>query len=648
MNVTLPPIEDLATRQWGERNTRLSTRTELRYGKNGSKSVIPNERKWFDHEAGAGGGYDDLYEMVHGKRPPDQSAAATYDYRDAAGKLLFQVVRKIPKTFRQRRPDGAGGWIWDLRGVERVPYRLPELLRATHYAPVFICEGEKDCDALYERGLIATTNPGGAGKWQASLCGHFHGRDVVILPDNDPPGEEHAADVQRKLQGIARTVVTLRLPDLPPKGDVSDWFAAGGTAEELEHLTAAAQAQPVEHKPNGQAGAHATGVADGHTSNGPQQVEWRNVRLASWAGRTIPEREWIMPGWIPLEQTTGLYGEAGRNKTDFLLQLLMATSRGLPFCGYPLTPGPAYGLFCEDTEHEIVRRAHRIASHYGLSLADFPDFHFASLVGFDETEFVSFEGQKLIVGQALIRFDRAIAEYRARIGGLDTAPDFFGGEEISRRQVSQFVRRLDAVSMTRHCALLFTAHPSVRGAASGSFESGSTGWAAKVRARLSLHDPGEEDEDADEAAERRRKRLPVLSTDRRILTLQKANYARTGETIELVCRNGIFTTAALDAERAAARGQRGPTRDAATDARFLELLAAVKAQGSRVHDMRNSPGRYAPKVFSRRPDGKVFSEAEYARAMQRLFVAKRLRLEAHGPPSRSVLWLAEALPGAPS
>ena len=68
------------------------------------------------------------------ERPPGQRRiVATYDYHDQHGQLLFQVVRYDPKDFRQRRPDGNGGWIWKLDGVDRVLYRLPELLRA---APV--------------------------------------------------------------------------------------------------------------------------------------------------------------------------------------------------------------------------------------------------------------------------------------------------------------------------------------------------------------------------------------------------------------------------------------------------------------------------------------------------------------------------------
>ena len=55
---------------------------------------------------------------------------ATYDYMDVTGKLLFQVVRFDPKTFRQRRPNGAG-WDWGLGRTKPVLYRLPDVLEAT-------------------------------------------------------------------------------------------------------------------------------------------------------------------------------------------------------------------------------------------------------------------------------------------------------------------------------------------------------------------------------------------------------------------------------------------------------------------------------------------------------------------------------------
>jgi hypothetical protein len=68
-----------------------------------------------------------------------RTIAKTYDYTDESGTLLFQAVRLEPKDFRQRRPNGNGGWIWNLDGVQRVPYRLPELIEAVaNNNPVFI------------------------------------------------------------------------------------------------------------------------------------------------------------------------------------------------------------------------------------------------------------------------------------------------------------------------------------------------------------------------------------------------------------------------------------------------------------------------------------------------------------------------------
>jgi 5S rRNA maturation endonuclease (ribonuclease M5) len=156
-----------------------------------------------------------------------------YDYQDEEGQLVFQVVRFHPKEFRQRQPNGKGGWIWNLKGVHPVPYRLPQVLQAD---TVFIVEGEEDADRLQELGLVASCNPMGAGKWRAEYNPHFRGKKVIILPDNDEPGRKHAQDVARKLHGVAASVKVVELPSLPEKGDVSDWLKAGGTMEQLQAL----------------------------------------------------------------------------------------------------------------------------------------------------------------------------------------------------------------------------------------------------------------------------------------------------------------------------------------------------------------------------------------------------------------------------
>jgi hypothetical protein len=190
--------------------------------------------------------------------------AAIYDYRTAEGALVYQVCRKVPKAFVQRRPDGSGGWIWNLKGVERLPYRFPDLLQADPNGWVFISEGEKDCDNLARFGLSASCNSGGAGKWSRGISEHFSGREVAILPDNDDAGRDHARDVAKKLWGIASGIRIVELAGLAPKGDVSDWLAWGGTAEELLRLADAAPEWKPEAPPPGSNGLDAdTGDADG-------------------------------------------------------------------------------------------------------------------------------------------------------------------------------------------------------------------------------------------------------------------------------------------------------------------------------------------------------------------------------------------------
>lgn len=164
---------------------------------------------------------------------------AQYDYRDEAGNVLFQAVRYEPKDFRQRRPDGKGGWTWSVKGTRVVPYGLPEVLAEPARA-VVIAEGEKDCDNLARVGILATCNAGGAGKWTAEHSAFLRGRHVAIVADNDEAGRNHAQQVAHSLHGVAASVRVVELPGLPAKGDVSDWLGAGGTKDELMRLAKAA------------------------------------------------------------------------------------------------------------------------------------------------------------------------------------------------------------------------------------------------------------------------------------------------------------------------------------------------------------------------------------------------------------------------
>jgi 5S rRNA maturation endonuclease (ribonuclease M5) len=151
---------------------------------------------------------------------------------------VYQVVRYQPKSFRQRRPVGNREWVWDLKGVDPVLYRLPEVLKAVREARrVFVCEGEKDANTLADHGLIATTNNGGADAWQPGLGEALAGAQVVIIPDRDEAGHRHAEKVAASLRD-ASSVKVLELPNRDGLNvkDVTDWLNAGGTVEELWKL----------------------------------------------------------------------------------------------------------------------------------------------------------------------------------------------------------------------------------------------------------------------------------------------------------------------------------------------------------------------------------------------------------------------------
>jgi len=167
---------------------------------------------------------------------PSKRIVATYPYTDENGALLFEVIRYEPKDFRQRRPDGKGGYAWNMKGVRRVLYRLPDIIAAGLDSFIFIVEGEKDADRLAAEGLIPTTCPGGAGKWSKVDDTPLHGRHVVIIPDNDKAGLKHAQQVAAALHGKAASVRIVNLSGLSEKGDVSDWLDAGGDSEELVRL----------------------------------------------------------------------------------------------------------------------------------------------------------------------------------------------------------------------------------------------------------------------------------------------------------------------------------------------------------------------------------------------------------------------------
>lgn len=371
MMVTLPSsdIATIARALLGTPNDRLSTRAQLRFGKNGSLAVDiegPKAGAWFDHEHGNGGGILDLIRECTGRtngaaitwmrelgvsvpdtkdkrRAPARRIVATYDYTDSVGALLYQVLRYEPKDFRQRRPDGKGGWLWSTKGLRFVPYRLPELLADAGKRTVFIPEGEKDVDNLRRLGVAATCNPGGSKKWPPHFGEFFADADVVILPDNDPSGQEHATQVAANVVRFARSVRVLNLPGLPNKGDVSDWIQSGGTAEQLARLAEATSS--VE-----------TRTADeGSATLLPRPDVFRLLDLDALDSLVPPD--WLLSGYLPENSLGLMYGAPRSFKSFVALSWGLSIAYGIPWFGRPVRQGVVVYIAAEGAAGQRKRVA---------------------------------------------------------------------------------------------------------------------------------------------------------------------------------------------------------------------------------------------------------------------------------------------------
>ncbi|MCC6153757.1 MAG: AAA family ATPase [Candidatus Hydrogenedentes bacterium] len=281
--------------------------------------------------------------------PAGMDIIATYDYTDLAGQLVYQVVRLNPKSFRQRRPDGKGGWDWNLNGTARMIFRWPDVAKGiTEGKRIYVVEGEKDVLALESIGLVATCNSGGAGKWTNGMSDALRTADVVILPDNDDPGRKHGEQVAASLEGIAHSVHVLELPDVPDKGDASDWIAAGGTSEQLLSLV----------DQLGSPGANRV-TSDGADDAAPIDCVsgLRTLGLVSFRDIEPEPIEWLWPNRIAAGKITVLDGDPGGGKSLVTVDIAARISTGRPFPGETQSrpPNSVVMLNAEDGESDTIR-----------------------------------------------------------------------------------------------------------------------------------------------------------------------------------------------------------------------------------------------------------------------------------------------------
>jgi hypothetical protein len=263
-----------------------------------------------------------------GGYPHSEHASGTkvdeFVYRDLRGAPYLRVDKYRTAEGKKAFPQYIwknGDWVKGKpKDYPPIPYRLPELLAAPPGSTVEVCEGEKDAITLATLGLIATTNPGGAGKWSPALNKWFAGfARANVFEDNDAAGHEHAAKVAHELRGVIPDVRVIRFHDLPENGDVSDWLKAGGTLEQLRARTDAAP------------------PFSALASVGADDVE-------------IEDYDWVWPGRFALKKIGLIVGLPDEGKGLTVSDILSRITRGAPWpCGEGQAPiGNAALLSAED------------------------------------------------------------------------------------------------------------------------------------------------------------------------------------------------------------------------------------------------------------------------------------------------------------
>src|SRR5260221_8737979 len=107
---------------------------------------------------------------------------------------------------------------------------------AVRGSQVIVTEGEKACEALWERGVAAVATVTGAGgtPYGDSLR-PLLAYDVVLWADNDDVGRAHMERIAARLSAVGAAALPI-VPwgAAPAHGDAYDSFAADGTAEGVE------------------------------------------------------------------------------------------------------------------------------------------------------------------------------------------------------------------------------------------------------------------------------------------------------------------------------------------------------------------------------------------------------------------------------
>ena len=389
--------------------------------------------------------------------PQQRHISSTYDYTDESGNLLYQNVRYVPKDFRPRRPDGEGGWIWNLKNTRRVLYNLPNLIGVRPGKPIFFTEGEKDADTLLKYGYLATTS-GSATSWCPEFAEYLTGREVVILPHNDSPGSTYANIVAHDLFKIVKSIKIVNLP-VKHGEDVTDYFEQGGTVEQFNELV---KETPVLNKTTKQKRKHA--IYEGINNMEAKETHWL------WENR------------IPLGMLSLLIGnqDVGKSVLSLFMAGIVSTGDSWPDVPNRKVPvGSVIILSSEDDKHRTIKPRLEATGVDGNKV-----FFLASL-----TEQLT-DGQTKTRGLSNLTTDLDVLDDAiCRIGDvrlviIDPITAFAGGKkENSNAGVREFLDPLIELAASRNVAIVGLSHLNKDAQKEAAHRTlGSVAWTAAARA----------------------------------------------------------------------------------------------------------------------------------------------------------------------